>query len=349
VNHPEAIAELQAGKLRPVYLIYGGEPFLEEALFREIKARTVRPETADFNYHTFNQGPDQLGEALSVAQTQPFFSEWRLVVVKDAPFFSAPKKKKADEETEGEEEEKGGGGDDALLSYLKSPVPSTCLVFLVGGNVDSRKKTTKAVIATGGAVECKSLKHEEALMWAEKRAVSVYGNKLNDQAARLLIDKVGSDLRLIDNELQKLSLYVGDNRTIGVADVDTCVGGVAETEIYRLTEAVMLKDRAKAMDLLGRVLRQVDHPLQVLSSLANRFRQMITVKALAARGLSQQEGAAQAKMHPYAYKMMTGHVRPYAREDLGRAMGKLLEADLAIKTGFDPKLMVETLVVELMQ
>jgi DNA polymerase-3 subunit delta len=348
VNHPEAIAELQAGKLRPVYLIYGGEPFLEDALFREIKARTVRPETADFNYHTFNPGPDQLGEALAVAQTQPFFADWRLVVVKDAPFFSAPKKKAAEADAEGDDE-KGGGGDDALLTYLKKPVPSTCLLFLVGGNVDSRKKTTKAVIAGGGAVECKQLKPEEALMWAERRATGTYGKQLNDQAARLLIDKVGADLRLIDNELQKLCLYVGENRSISAADVDTCVGGVAETEIYRLTEAVMLKDRVKAMELLGRVLRQVDHPLQVLSSLANRFRQVLTVKALVARGVSQQEGAVQAKMHPYAYKMMTGHVRPYSREEIARVMGKLLEADLAIKTGFDPKLTVETLVVELMQ
>ena len=348
MNHPEAIAELQAGKLRPVYLIYGGEPFLEEALFREIKARTVRPETADFNYHTFNPGPDQLGEALAVAQTQPFFADWRLVVVKGAPFFSAPKKRNAEAEAEGDDE-KAGGGDDALLNYLKKPVPSTCLVFLVGGNVDSRKKTTKAVIAGGGAVECKQLKPEEALMWAERRATSIYGKQLNDQAARLLIDKVGADLRLIDNELQKLCLYVGENRSISAADVDTCVGGVAETEIFRLTEAVMLKDRVKALELLGRVLRQVDHPLQVLSSLANRFRQVLTVKALVARGVSQQEGAVQAKMHPYAYKMMTGHVRPYSREEIARVMGKLLEADLAIKTGFDPKLTVETLVVELMQ
>lgn len=350
MNQQEALAEVRAGKVRPVYLIYGGEPFLEEALLREIKAATVAPETADFNLHVFSPASDQLAQALAVAQTQPFFAERRLVVVRDSPVFAASRKKSdAAEEQEGDDDKGAGGAEESLMAYLKSPVPSTCLVFLTADNVDSRKKVTKAAIATGGAVECRPLKPDEAIIWAEQRASSVYLKKLNDQAARLLVEKLGPDLRMIDNELQKLAMYVGENRNIGTVDVDTAVGGVAETEIFRLTEAVMLKDRPKAMDLLGRTLRQVDHPLQVLSALTNRYRQILAVKTLVARGVSVQEGPAIAKMHPYAYKMMVGHVRPYSRQDIARAFERLLEADLAIKSGYDPKLTVETLVVELMQ
>lgn len=347
MNQREALDELKAGRIRPVYLIYGGEPFLEEALFREIKAATVAPETADFNFHTFSPAPDQIQQALGMAQTQPFFAERRLVVLRDCPVFSASRKKS--DEAEGEEDEKAGGGDELLLAYLKNPVASTCLVFLCGESVDSRKKVTKAAIATGGAVECKSLKPDDAVLWAEQRSTSVYGKKLNDQAARLLLEKLGPDLRMIDNELQKLALYVGEAKGIAVLDVDSIVGGVAETEIFRLTEAVMLKERAKAMDLLERVLRQVDHPLQILAALTNRFRQILTVKSLVARGVSLREGPGIAKMHPYAYEKMVGHVRPLSRSAIARAMERLLEADLAVKSGFDPKLAVETLVVELMQ
>lgn len=348
MNQREALAEIQAGKIRPVYLIYGGEPFLEEALFRELKAATVQPETADFNFHTFSPANDQLPQALAVATTQPFFAERRLVVVRDPAVFSASRKKGSDDGGE-EEEEKPAGGEEPLLAYLKSPVASTCLVFLCTDNVDSRKKVTKAVIALGGAVECKPLKPEEAVMWAEKQSLTVYGKRLGDSAARLMVDKLGPDLRLIDNELRKLAVYVGDAQAIGTTDVDILVGGVAETEIFRLTEAVMLKERARAMNLLEKVLRQVDHPLQVLAALTNRFRQILTVKALAARGVSLREGPGIAKMHPYAYEKMTQHVRPYSREEISQAMGRLLEADLAVKSGFDPKLAVETLVVELMR
>ena len=347
MNQTEALAELKQGKVRPVYLLYGGEPFLEEALFRELKNATVEPATADFNFHVFGPAQDQIAQALGVAQTQPFFAERRLVVVRDAPIFSASRKK-ADDAEEGEEETKGSAGEEQLIAYLKSPVPSTCLVFICDDNVDSRKKVTKAVIGTGGAVECKPYRLDEAIHWAESRSTSIYGKKLNDAAARLLIDKVGADLRLIDNELQKLALYAGDAKQITVPDVDMLVGGMAETEIFRLTEAVMLKDRVKAIELLARILRQVDHPLQVLAALTNRFRQILTVKALVARGTTLREGPGIAKMHPFAYEKMVGHVRAYAREDILRAMNRLLEADVAMKSGYDAKLTLETLVVELM-
>lgn len=344
MNQSEAMAEVRAGKVRSVYLLYGGEPFLEEELYRAIRAAVVQPETADFNFHQFDPGPDQVRQALSAAQTHPFFTERRLVVLRDCPAFSAARKSADDGE---EKEEKSGAETDLLIEYLKSPVPSTCLVILAGETVDSRKKVTKAAIATGGAVDCKPLKEQDAVMWAQARAQS-YGKRLSDQAGRILLEKLGTDLRMINSELQKLCIYVDDAREIRPADVDVAVGGVAETELYRLTEAVMLKQRPKALELLERTLRQVDHPLQLLAALTSRFRQMLMVKALTARGTSLREGPGIAKMHPFAYEKMVGHVRPYPRDELASAMGKLLEADLAIKSGFDPKVTLEALVVELM-
>lgn len=339
------MTELKAGKLRPVYLIYGGEPFLEEELLAAIKQAAVQPETADFNFHVFHPAPDQIQQALGVAQTEPFFAPQRLVVVRDCPLF-APSRKKQEDASE-ESDEKSSGAEDALLAYLKSPVSSTCLVLLTAEGVDSRKKTTKALLGTGGAVECKPLNPQDAVMWAQQRSTS-YGKKLGDSAARLLVEKVGPDLRFIESELIKLSLYVGDSKQIQVVDVDTAVGGIAETEMFRLTEAVMLRERPKALALLNKVMRQVDHPLQVLAALTNRFRQILTIKALVTRGVSQREGPGLAKMHPFAYEKMVGYVRNYPRQDIIRALEKLLEADIAMKSGYDAELTLQALVVELM-
>jgi DNA polymerase-3 subunit delta len=317
---------------------------------RAIRAAIIIPETADFNESVHPAGPEQLAQALQMAQTPPFFADRRLVLVKDAPFFSAKRKKGATEEVdEAEEEPKegAGGGEEALLRYLKAPVASTCLVFLAPDGVDSRKKTTKAVAALDGLVECNALKPEDAVMWAQHRATSA-GKKLGGPAASLLVEKLGPDLRLIDIDLQKLALYVGDRKEITREDVDLMVGGVAETEIFRLTEAVMLKQRSKAIALLDQVLRQVDHPLQLLAALTNRFRQILLVKALQGRHLVPREAAAIAKMHPFAYEKLSGVVRQFEREEIVTALCRLLEADLAVKSGADPRLTIEALVVELM-
>lgn len=346
----KALQQIRQGEIAPVYLLYGQESFLVDEVVRALKAAILIPETADFNESVHNPGPDQLSGALQMAMTPPFFGERRLVWVKEAPFFSAKRRKAGAEEADEEEaEEKGAsaGGEEALLRYLKEPIPSTCLVFLVGESVDSRKKTTKAVGAKDGLVECQSLKPDDATMWAQSRATSA-GKKLAGPAAALLVEKLGPDLRLIDMELQKLALYVGDQKEINREAVDLLVSGVAETEIFRLTEAVMLKQRPRAMQLLDQVLRQVDHPLQVMAALTNRFRQILQVKSVQARYLPPREAAGLLKMHPYVYEKMSGSVKQYDRDEILTAICRLLEADLAIKSGAEPRLTLEALVVELM-
>lgn len=344
-----ALQQIRQGEIKPVYLLYGQESFLVDEVVQALKAAILTPETADFNESVHNPGAEQLGGALQMAQTPPFFGERRLVWVKEAPFFSAKRRKGSSEEAEEEssDEKAPAGAEEALLRYLKEPVPSTCLVFLAGESVDSRKKTTKAVGALGGAVECQALKPDDATMWAQSRASSA-GKRLGAQAASLLVEKLGADLRLIDMELKKLALYVGEQKEIDRQAVDLLVGGVAETEIFRLTEAVMLKQRARAMQLLDQVLRQVDHPLQVLAALTNRFRQILQVKALQGRHLPPREAAALIKMHPYVYEKMGASVRQYEREEILTALCRLLEADLAMKSGADAQVTLEALVVELM-
>lgn len=340
----EALAEIQAGKFRPVYLVYGGEDFLKEELFRALRSALVQPETADFNYHVLEAAPDQVNQALALAMTQPFFAERRLVVVKDCPAI-VPSRKKA-EEDDGDDEKPSAGGDDALVQYLKSPVLSTTLLFLAD-NIDARRKSTKALVAAGGTVECQPLKPDDAVMWVQSRS-NFKGKKIAGAAAQALVEKIGPDLRLLDLELEKLGLYVGEAKEISQHDVETVVSNLAETEVYRLTEAVMLKQRTKALALLERCLRQVDHPLQLLAALTNKFRQILLVKALMERRVPKKEGAAIARMHPYAYEKMMPHVDGLKRDEVALALRRLLEADLAMKSGFDARLTLETLVVELL-
>jgi len=341
----EVLEEIRAGKIRPVYLVYGNENFLKDEIFHALRAALVQPETADFNYHVLDPAHDQLAQALNLAQTQPFFAERRLVVAKDCSAI-VPSRRKGEGDGDEPEEKPSSSADEALIHYLGAPVESTCLLFLAT-TVDSRRKTTKALLAKAGVVECQPLKDEDAQMWAQQRAQSK-GKRLNQAAAHTLVEKIGTDLRLLDGEIEKLTLYAGEAREITVADVEAVVPNLSETEVFRLTEAVMLKQRARALALLEQTLRQVDHPLQILAALTNRFRQILLVKALTTRGVPKKEGASLARMHPFAYEKMTGHVAALDRVDVVGAMQRLLEADLAMKSGYDPRLTLETLVVELL-
>ena len=84
---PNILREIQADKVLPVYLLCGEESFLIEGTLKQMLDHLLLPETRDFNL-TFLDGTDiTVREILSQVDLYPVMSKWRVVVVRDAPFF----------------------------------------------------------------------------------------------------------------------------------------------------------------------------------------------------------------------------------------------------------------------
>ena len=84
---PNILREIQADKVRPVYLLCGEESFLIEGTLKQMLDHLLSPETRDFNL-TFLDGTDiTTREILSQVDLYPVMSKWRVVVVRDATFF----------------------------------------------------------------------------------------------------------------------------------------------------------------------------------------------------------------------------------------------------------------------
>ena len=71
----------------------------------------------------------------------------------------------------------------------------------------------------------------------EEKARSV-GKALTTDAVLRLIEIVGCDLRRMDNEIEKLAVYVDDKKTIDAADVDQATAWVREFDSYELDNAL---------------------------------------------------------------------------------------------------------------
>ena len=86
---PNILREIQANKVLPVYLLCGEESFLIEGTLKQMLDHLLPPEIRDFNL-TFLDGSDiTIREILSQVDLYPVMSKWRVVVVRDAPFFKA--------------------------------------------------------------------------------------------------------------------------------------------------------------------------------------------------------------------------------------------------------------------
>ena len=84
---PNILREIQANKVLPVYLLCGEESFLIEGTLKQMLDHLLTPDTRDFNLTFLEDTNITIREILSQADLYPVMSDWRVVVVRDAPFF----------------------------------------------------------------------------------------------------------------------------------------------------------------------------------------------------------------------------------------------------------------------
>ncbi len=84
---PNILREIQANKILPVYLLCGEENFLIEGTLKQMLDHLLTPETRDFNLTFLEDTNITIREILSQVDLYPVMSKWRVVVVRDAPFF----------------------------------------------------------------------------------------------------------------------------------------------------------------------------------------------------------------------------------------------------------------------
>jgi DNA polymerase-3 subunit delta len=148
----------------------------------------------------------------------------------------------------------------------------------------------------------------------------------------MLAALVGNDLRLLDQELEKLLLYAGQ-RQITTNDVRALVSRARQESIFDLVDCVGQRQTDRALQLLHLMLEDGAVPLYLLAMLARQIRILIQVKELGAQGLTQPEMARRLKLHPFVVEKGVVQARNFIMAQLEAAHQHVLETDWAIKTG----------------
>ena len=319
----------------PLYYFYGEEDYLVERGVEEVRARVFsasgRSGGAGFdsmNYDSFNAKEADLQEVLAICMTMPAFSPRRVVVLRGADSI----KKKADLEL--------------LLEYVKDPSPSTCLVFTADSwKASKSSKLFEGVKKAGVVRACKRLGEGELIRWVTDDA-GKQGKKISRDAAARLVSLVGTSLRDVKGELDKIILYVGDGEEVDVRAVVAACSEVKDETAFDLTDAIGRRDTAGAMKILRKIERE--EPLRVLGAIVWQFRILMKIKGLHRRG--EPKGSIQRSCGaPYSYfeKYYQGSAR-FSEGALVRAFKAFARVDRELKSsGLPGGLVMSRLVMEL--
>jgi DNA polymerase III subunit delta len=313
------------GEIASLYLLYGDEPYLVERAVKKLMDRTVDPSFRDFNLNVFYGNEVKGDEVFTAAQTLPMFAERRVVLIKKGGDLSA-------------------AAMEILLSYLQDPSPTTCLI-LQAEKVDGRKKFYAEFKKRGEAVEFKR-PYENQLGPYVRDEVRAAGKKIDSAAAELLGYLVGNNLQELVSQIEKLCVYCGKKELVTVEDVKAIVSDTKVESVFEFTDALGSKDQAKALRMLTTLLQDGEAPLRVLGGVARHYRQLWQVRELLDRKVSSGDMAKAAGINPYFLKKVTEQARNYQVSELKQVFERMLELDLAFKSGGIAGALFERFVIE---
>lgn len=305
-------------------LIIGEEDYLaEDALARLI--HEALPEDRALNLDVLDAAAP-IGELLTRLDTAPFFGPCRVVVIRRLEAM-----RDADQ--------------DALSAYLERGDSPTVGLY-VARELDRRKRLFQAFKRAATIIECRPLAARDLPAWVHKRIIAS-GKRAAPGATESLVALAGGSLRDLQHEVEKLAAYVGDRPQVTRTDVEAIASRLGEASIFTLADAVGGGDVAKALRALHDNLSSHE-PLHVLFMITRQFRLILRARGLA-KSLSGGEAALAdlLSVHPYVARKVTEQARGYRVDQFPGIFAALEGADQAIKSGSAPRLVLETLIVQL--
>jgi DNA polymerase-3 subunit delta len=316
-------------KRQPVYVLLGDEDFLKRRCRDAIIALAVGDADPAFAVSVCPGEKLDFSTVRNDLDTLPFLSPARVVVVEQAdPFVTEHRP--------------------ALERYVESPSTVGVLVL----DVKSFPETTKLAKALPDAakVKCEAPKYKLA-EWCVGWAKTHHGKKLPSDAAELLVELVGPHLGLLDQELDKLAVAVGNSATISAEDVDRLVGRSREADVFRILDAVGEGKPGEALAVLGQLLEEGEDPLAILGPLTYQLRKLATVGRLLNQGqsLGPAMDAAGVPRWPKIREGTERQLRHLGRGRLAQIPDWLVEINLGLKGGspLPGRLQLERLIVRL--
>ena len=336
------------------YILHGEEEFgLGEALGKlRAELSAGDPAMAQLNTSFLEGQRLTLGELRHVCDAIPFMASNRLVIVNGWLGWLMPGGRAKEGVTQEDEPPASRKAVlDGLVAYLPKLPNTTWLVFVESQTLPVFHPVLKLAEAEAKRERArvqgfKKLKDQEVPGWIRQQMRNK-GGELTPEATAMLAALVGSDLRLLDQELEKLLLFAGGRPVTG-QDVQALVSYAREASIFDLVDYVGRRQTDRALRLLHHLLDDGEVPLYLLAMLARQVRILIQVSELQAQGCTSKQIADRLKLHPYVVDKGTAQARNFQMTQLEEAHRQLVETDWRIKTGeLEEVLALDMLVVTL--
>ena len=330
-----------------LYILLGQDDFSLRQALDEIKRGLGDQSLLATNTVTLEGQKVTTEELRAVCETVPFLAEKRLVIINGLLERFGPRTKPS-------RKKKSTGGanqqnDPKWLAAGISQIPDSTVLVLVDGGIRSDNPLFKEL---SGKAEVRSfplLSEPKLRQWIQRR-VAEKGGSISSQAVDLLARLVGSNLWVMASEIDKLILFAS-GRPIEEEDVKAVVSCAQEANVFAMVDAILELKAGVAEQLLQQLLQRGAASAYLLAMLSRQVQRIVQAKEL--KNQRKPKAEIQSRLGltlEFALRKTLEQADKYSWERLKDVYNKLLEADLAIKTGkYEDELALNILIAELCQ
>jgi DNA polymerase III subunit delta len=338
VGADDLIARLKKGKPVPAVLLLGEEPYLRDTCRAQLIELYVAEAARAWAVSRFSAERGDIQAALDQAQTMPMLSAQQVVFLEEAESIEEFADKKRDDALK------------QLETYLADPAPFTVLV-IEAAHLDQRMKLAKllaekSLVVQVGLGEDQDQRNAAAIALARSLAKE-QGVEFESGAAEDLAECVAADLQRLKMEIDKISTFAGERKSIRREDVSLMVISERAATVWEMADMLASRQPARALDFLDRLLRNGEEPLQMLGAMSWMYRKL--VEASEVKGVVNGWQAARAlQMAPDKAELAIRNARKISKPRLLSGLRALQRADDRLKSGSeDPRAVMEFLITEL--
>ncbi|KSV57978.1 DNA polymerase III subunit delta [Acetivibrio ethanolgignens] len=300
---------IKNNEYKPVYLLCGTEDYLKKLYQDKLKAGILAG-SDDMNYSYFEGKETEPLKIMEAADTLPFFSEHRLICVKNSGLFKSS---------------------NDLADYLKTMPDSTHIVF-VEKEVDKRNRLYKAVKELGYISEMNGMDERNLKLWVST-TLKASGKKITESSALYFLNKCGTDMVLLSQELEKLICYAYDRDVIKNEDIDAVCTTLVTGKVFQMIDAIASGRQGQALTLYYDLLTLREKPLSILFLLSRQFNILLQVKELSGHGYNNSIIASKVSLPPFAVNKYIAQAKNFSKTRLIEALEACASIEEQIKTG----------------
>jgi len=361
----------------PLVLIHGDDDFSVKQRARQIYQQWC-VEVGGMDHETLDAQVTNSGEALralarlrEALQTLPFFGSGKAVWFQNCSFLGDDRTATAQAVSESLAD---------LAQELKTFPWQGVRLLISAGKVDKRRTFYKTIEKLGSvegfaawSIDDKDWMGEAEM--AARRLLRSRRKEITEEALAAVVSSVGPHRQQLVNEVEKLSLYVGDRAEIGIADVQAVVTRNKQARAFALADALGDRDLPRLLRSLDEALWEIQLDSQkseigLLYGLIAKVRVMLLLQEMVQQGwvkadwdysrfksqlarvpadaFPEDKKFNPLAMHPFMLHRALGQSRNYSRAELVRAMDRLLECNQQlILSTLDEALVLQQTLVEI--